>query len=69
MTTIDKVLIGCASFLIAFTITMIILFCLFQQVPDTLIECVFGALAGEGVISFAIWWIKRKQTKEEKKNE
>lgn len=68
MNTIDKILLVCASVLLAFTITMIVIFCLFQSVPDTLIQCVFGALAGEGMITFAIWWIK-KRSKEKRGEE
>lgn len=64
MNTIDKILIGCAITLLAFTVTMIVIFCIFQAVPDTLITCVFGALAGEGVITFAIWRIKKKANEE-----
>ena len=63
MSTIDKILLGLVGFLIGFTITMIVLFCIFQQVPDTLIECFFGVAGGEGVITFAIWWIKKAHSK------
>lgn len=62
MNTIDKILIGCAVFLGLFTLTMIILYCIFQSTPDTLIECVFGLFSGEAVITFLIWWIKKKAT-------
>lgn len=63
MTTIDKILIWCAVFLITFVITMIVLFCVFQSVPDSLIDAVFGIAGGEAVITFVIWWIKRKAQK------
>lgn len=63
MNTIDKVLLGLVGFLIGFTVTMIILFCVFQTTPDTLIECVFACCASEAVITFAIWWIKKKGNK------
>ena len=63
MTTIDKILLGLVGFLIGFIITIIILFCIFQSVPDTLVECVFSLAGGEGVITFAIWWIKKKHVK------
>ncbi len=68
MSTIDKILLGLVGFLIGFTITMIVLFCIFQQVPDTLIECFFGVAGGEGVITFAIWWIKKKANRKDKDN-
>ena len=64
MNTIDKILLGLVGFLIGFTITIIILFCIFQNVPDTLVECVFSLAGGEGVITFAIWWIKKKYGRE-----
>ncbi len=64
MNTIDKILLGLVGFLIGFTITMIILFCIFQSIPDTLVECFFGVAGGELVITFAIWWIKKKYSKE-----
>lgn len=60
MTTIDRILLGCAIFITAFTIVMIILFCLFQSVPDVLIESVFSLFSAEAVITFVIWWIKKK---------
>ena len=60
MSTIDKILLCLVGFLIGFTIIMIILFCVYQNVPDTLVECVFSLAGGEGVITFAIWWIKKK---------
>lgn len=44
---IDKVLITVAVFDALFVITMIVLFCLYQSVPDTLILSVFGATFGE----------------------
>ena len=69
MNTIDKILLGLVGFLIGFTITMIILFCIFQQVPDTLIECFFGVAGGEAVITFAIWWIKKAHSKKETQND
>lgn len=69
MTTIDKILIAIVGFLLGFSITMIVLFCIFQQVPDTLIECFFGVAGSEFVISFCIWWIKKKYGKEKKDND
>lgn len=62
MNTIDKILITLASFIFGFTITMIVIFCIYQVTPDTLIECVFACCSSEAVITFAIWWIKKKAT-------
>lgn len=60
MNTIDKVLIGCAIFITVFTITMIVIFCVFQSVPDVLIESVMSLFTGETIVTFFIWWIKRR---------
>jgi hypothetical protein len=60
MNTIDKILISCAIAVIVFTVTMIVIFCIFQSVPDTLIDAVFGLMGSEAIITFAIWWIKKK---------
>ena len=64
MNTIDKILISCAIAVIVFTITMIVIFCIFQSVPDSLIECFYSLFTGECVITFMIWWIKKKYGKE-----
>ena len=70
MNTIDKILLGLVGFLIGFTITMIVIFCVYQVTPDVLIECVFACCSSEAVITFAIWWIKKKglKKKEDPKN-
>ena len=70
MNTIDKVLITLASFIFGFTVTMIVIFCIYQVTPDTLIECVFACCSSEAVITFAIWWIKKKANRKgETKND
>lgn len=66
LNTIDKILITLASFVFGFTITMIVIFCIYQVTPDTLIECVFACCSSEAVITFAIWWIKKKANRKEK---
>lgn len=68
MTTIDKILIGCAAFLAVFTVTMVVIFCIYQAVPDTLIDAVFGAMTGEAALTFAIWWIKKRSKNERPKD-
>ena len=60
VTTIDIILLGCATFLIAFTVVMIAIFCVYQQEPTTLITSVFSLLGGEVTLSFAIWYIKKR---------
>lgn len=69
MSTIDKVLLGLVGFLLGFIIAMIVIFCIYQATPDVLIECVLTACTTEAVISFAIWWLKRKANKRGTKNE
>lgn len=69
MNTIDKILIACAIAVIVFTVTMIVIFCIFQSVPDTLIDAVFGLMGSEAIITFAIWWIKKKANRKDKDND
>lgn len=53
--TMDLILIIVGVSLVAFTIKMIMVFETYAAVPDTLITCVFAALAGEcGIMG----WIK-----------
>lgn len=66
MNTIDKILLACAIFLLLFTISMIVIFCIYQSVPDTLIDSVFSLMGGEAVITFVIWWVKKKASQKEK---
>lgn len=68
LNTIDKILITLASFVFGFTVTMIVIFCIYQVTPDTLIECVFACCSSEAVITFAIWWIKKKANRKDKDN-
>lgn len=69
MNTIDKILISCAIAVIAFTVTMIVIFCIFQAIPDTLIDNFYNLFTGEAVITFLIWWIKKKGQKNEKRSD
>jgi hypothetical protein len=46
---------------------MIVIFCIFQAVPDTLVENFYSLFTGEIFITFAIWWIKKKYGKEKEK--
>lgn len=65
MGTMNLILIIMFLCLTSFTITMIWLFTMFGSVPDTLITCVFTALAGEcGIMG----WIKttKERTRERK---
>ena len=62
MKTMDLILIIVGVLLIAFTVTMIVTFWRMGTVPDTLITCFYGALAGEcGVMG----WIKTAKVRHE----
>lgn len=63
----DTILVFMAVFLIVFTITMIVLFCVFQAVPDTLITSVFTCFGAEGGFMSLIQITKRR--KEDERND
>lgn len=46
--TMDIVLIILGIAIAIFTLTMIILFCLYQSIPDTLVQCFFACCGSEG---------------------
>lgn len=60
MKTLDKILIILGTFLGLFIIAMIVLFCVFQSVPDTLIVAVLGSGTSEAVLTCIITCIKKK---------
>lgn len=62
--TLDCILLICGSLLIVFTIAMIILYCLYQSVPDTLIVSFFGAFGIETVNCVMVYKEKKKNGKE-----
>ena len=66
MSTIDKILIICGIAVIVFTITIIVIFCIFQSIPDVLVENFFNLFTGETFITFAIWWVKKRYTRRNK---
>lgn len=58
--TMDLILVIVGLLLISFTVSMILIFRKYGSVPDTLITCVFAALAGEcGIMG----WIKTTKEK------
>ena len=58
--TMNVILIIVGVFLVAFTLKTISLFEIYGMVPDTLVNCVFVALAGEcGIMG----WIKTSKEK------
>ena len=66
MSTIDKILIICGIAVIVFTVTMVVIFCIFQSIPDVLVENFFNLFTGETFITFAIWWVKKRYTRRTK---
>lgn len=58
--TTDKALIFSAIMITIFTITMVIIFCLFQSIPDSLVVAFFGAFACEGGFCTFIHRMKKK---------
>ena len=62
LNTLDRIILGLAGFLFGFIVSMIVIFCIYQATPDVLIQCVMTAAGSETVITFAIWYIKKKGT-------
>ncbi len=58
--TSDVVLVILGVFLLAFIVTMIVIFCVKGSVPDTLIQCTMGTGSIE---AFALAWIKVRKIK------
>lgn len=55
MKTMDVILVIVGAALAAFTVLMVVIYCVTGGIPDTLCTCVFAALGGEcGVMG----WIK-----------
>lgn len=59
--TLDKILIACFIALIIFTITMTVIFCIYQAVPDTLVVSFFAIFTGEAGCCTFIWKHKLKK--------
>lgn len=64
MKTLNKVLIIIGIFLALFIITMIILFCIYQSIPDTLVVGVLGSGGTECILCAIIEIAKHKYKKE-----
>lgn len=63
--TLNTVLIVLGVFLLTFIVTMIVIFCIYQTIPDTLVTCVLGAGGIEAVATAAITITKNIYKKEE----
>lgn len=66
MKTMNLILAILGVTLLVFTIAMIVLFCLYQSIPDTLVACVFTAMTGE---CGAMAWIKTAKEKYSERKE
>lgn len=62
----NKILKVLAIFLLIFTVGMIVIFCVKDSIPDTLVTCVFGACTGELSI---MGWIKASKVKKGEEDE
>ena len=69
MKTLNKILIIIGGFLALFIITMIVLFCIFQSIPDTLVIGVLGSGGTECILCAIIEVVKLKHRKEESEDD
>ncbi len=60
MNGIDKTLVFVAILDTVFVIAMVVLFCIFQDVPDSLVVAVFGATFGECGCCSYVWKHKKE---------
>jgi len=65
LNTIDKVLIFCTTLLLLFTITMIVIFCIYQSIPDTLVGAFFTAFGVETINTVMIYKDKKRRNNNE----
>lgn len=68
LNTIDKILIFCTAILLIFTIVMVVIFCIYQSVPDTLVGAVFSAFGIETVNTVILYKEKNKRRNRETDN-
>lgn len=61
MKTLDKILILVGIFIALFVISMIVLFCIFQSIPDTLVVSVLGSGGTECILCAIIQIAKHKK--------
>lgn len=65
LNTIDKILIFCTAILLVFTIVMVVIFCIYQSVPDTLIGAFFGAFSIETINTVMLYKQKKRSRNDE----
>lgn len=64
MKTLDRILLGLAIFLILFITTMIVIFCIKDSIPDTLVTCTMSGGVVEIIVTAWITITKKKCMKE-----
>lgn len=69
LNTIDKVLIFCTAVLLIFTIVMVVIFCIYQSIPDTLVGAVFSAFGIETVNTVILYKDKKRRARNELERE
>lgn len=67
--TMDTILIIMALAILLFTVVMIVLFALYQNVPDTLITCFFACCGSESGFMAVIMVAKKLTEKDEEHQE
>ena len=64
--TMDVILAIMGVAILTFTVTMIVIFCVYQSVPDTLVNCFFACCGSEGGFMAVIMVAKKiKEGKDE----
>lgn len=70
MNALSKILLVVGLFLALFVVTMVVLFCIFGNTPDTLIQCVLGAGILEALLCATIKCVNVvKENKQEENKE
>ena len=68
--TMDIILAIMGVAILTFTVTMIVLFCAYQAIPDTLVQCFFACCGSEGGFMAVIMVAKKlKEGKNEEPEE
>lgn len=66
--TMDIILALMGVAILTFTITMIVIFCAYQSIPDELVRCFFACCGSEGGF-MAVIMVAKKLKEENTKNE
>lgn len=69
MKALTKILLAVGFFLAAFIVAMIVVFCVYQQTPDILIQCVLSAGILEALLCAVIKCFNIKNENNEERND